>query len=123
MAQCNTKDSLEEGIKRALLVIEEGTQIIQQNIEINVPLRQVNCLRPLNKLHEINKFVILYEVYKRNLLQAKEVFEKTRYFIEVAQKKFNCVVDKINEILKFRSAIESEMIFVSFVHSQSNPDL
>ncbi|XP_046810445.1 cilia- and flagella-associated protein 206 [Lucilia cuprina] len=116
MAQCNTKDSLEESIERALFFKQSGSNVMQELIEINVHLKMIICLRPLVQIREINKFVILFEVYRKNLEKAKNTFEKTLYLIEVAEKKFNCVVEKINEILKFRSAIESELIFPHFVY-------
>ncbi|XP_037817785.1 cilia- and flagella-associated protein 206 [Lucilia sericata] len=116
MAQCNTKDSLAESMERALFFKQSGSNVMQELIAVNVHLKVIFCLRPLIQIREINKFVVLFEVYRKNLEKAKKSFEKTLYLIEVAEKKFNCVVEKINEILKFRSAIESELIFPHFVY-------
>lgn len=113
MAKSNTKEAFEEGIDRALYLKQIGSKALQDLFEINIELKSIFCLRSLHQLREINKFVIFFEIYRTNLEKALSVFEKTIYLIEVAQKKFDCVVEKINEILKFRSAIESELIFVS----------
>ncbi|XP_065367319.1 cilia- and flagella-associated protein 206 [Calliphora vicina] len=116
MAKCNTKESLEEGIERALFFKQRGTKVVQELIKINVQLKNISCLRPLTQVREVNKFVVLFEVYSKNLEKAKAAFEKTLYLIEMAEKKFDCVVEKINDILKYRSAIESELIFPHFVY-------
>lgn len=113
MAQSNTKDSLEESINRTVFLTKLGFSALQKLIKINVKEKNVICLQPMARVREINKFVVLFEGYRYNLQQLREVFGKTQYLIEVAQKKFKCVVEKINEILKYRSAIESKLIFVS----------
>lgn len=113
MARSNTKESLEEGIERSQLLKQSGIKALQELFEINIHLKSVFCLRSLHQLREINKFIIFFEIYRKYLEKTRSVFEKTVYLIDVAQKKFNCVIEKINEILKFRSAIESELIFVS----------
>lgn len=113
MAQRNTRESLEQGLKRATSVIHKGTNCMQDFVIIRVKQQDANLMSPLSKLREINKFVILFHLYKRYLEQIKPVFEKVQHLIQVSQKKFNCVVDKIKETIKFRSAIESELIFVS----------
>lgn len=113
MAQSNTKDSLEEAINRTVYLTKLGFTATQKLLKINIKEKNVYCLQPFARVREINKFVVLFEGYRYNLLQLREVFEKTQYLIEVAQKKFSCVVEKLNEILKYRSAIESKLIFVS----------
>lgn len=113
MAQRNTKDSLDAGLKRSSVCIQKGTQAVSNAIVINVAEQNVQCISPLKKVHEINKFVVLFLVYERCLGHIKEIFEKTQHLIDANQKKFISVLDKINDILKYRSAIETELIFVS----------
>lgn len=113
MAICNTKEYLQEGFDRVLYLKLNACKVMQEIFEVNVQQRNLYSYRPLIQIREVNKFVVLFEVYKKCLEKAKKVFEKTVYQLEVDQKKFDCVVEKINETLRYRSAIESELIFVS----------
>ncbi|XP_013115873.2 cilia- and flagella-associated protein 206 isoform X2 [Stomoxys calcitrans] len=116
MAQNNTKDALDEGLKRASMCIQKGTRIMQSLIRVDTVQQKVQYFYAAAKTREINKFVILFLVYRRHLERIKGEFEKTQSLIEVTQKKFKCVIDKISDIIKHRSAIETDVIFPHFVY-------
>lgn len=119
MAQNNTKDALDEGLKRASMCIQKGTRIMQSLIRVDTVQQKVQYFYAAAKTREINKFVILFLVYRRHLERIKGEFEKTQSLIEVTQKKFKCVIDKISDIIKHRSAIETDVIFVSCISIRS----
>ncbi|XP_073844719.1 cilia- and flagella-associated protein 206 isoform X2 [Musca autumnalis] len=112
----NTNDSLEQSLKITNEYIEQATHIIERAIYINIKEKTVTYRQPIGILRQVNKLVIFFSIHKRNLLRIKEMAQKNEYLIEVATKKFNCVMEKIHDILKFRSAIETELIFPHFVY-------
>ncbi|KAM7341866.1 cilia- and flagella-associated protein 206 isoform 2-T2 [Cochliomyia hominivorax] len=116
MAISNTKESLEDGIDRAHFLKQKAMEVVQELFKIDVQQEIIYYLRPCHRLHEINQFVVFFEIYRMNLEKALDAFEKTQYLIDVGEKKFYCVIEKINETLKYRSAIESELIFPHFVY-------
>lgn len=112
MATNNAKEAIEASIERAVKLIAKGNECFARLIVLDVQEQKVKSLWPIIKLRETNKFVMLFESYRRYLIDIQTIFKKTQYLIEVNEKKFDCVVNKINDILKFRSAVESELIFV-----------
>lgn len=115
MALLNTNESLGESLKMAAANIETAVHILEEAVLINIKEKTVTYGQPLKVLRQINKFVIVFSIYKRNLERINEMVHKIQYWIDVAKKKFHCVTEKINDILKFRSAIETEFIFVRFL--------
>ncbi|KAL9917744.1 cilia- and flagella-associated protein 206 isoform 1-T2 [Glossina fuscipes fuscipes] len=116
MAKKNAKEAIEASIDRAIKLIAKGNECFADLIVLDVHEEKVKSLWPIAKLRDTNKFVMLFESYRRYLIHLQTIFNKTQYLIEVNEKKFDCVVNKINEILKFRSAVESELIFPHFVY-------
>uniref|UniRef100_A0A1A9WWF8 Cilia- and flagella-associated protein 206 n=1 Tax=Glossina brevipalpis TaxID=37001 RepID=A0A1A9WWF8_9MUSC len=116
MATKNAKEAIEASVERAVKLIAKGNDCFAGCIGLYVHEQKIKSLWPIAKLRETNKFIILFESYRRYLIHIQTTFNKTQYLIEVNEKKFDCVVNKINEILKYRSAVESELIFPHFVY-------
>lgn len=115
MAQRNTKTALEAIYKKVNECGEYGDSSIKNLIQLNVEEEKVYCYAAIEKTREINKFIILYVIYKRHLKHLIEIYEKTEYLISVGIGKLKCVMEKIHDVLKFRTAIQSEIVFVSCV--------
>jgi len=68
---------------------------------------------PLEHLDRLNQFSLTYFMLHRCLTTLSKHYQSTVYLIEVEQKRYDCVVAKINDTLSMRTAIDSELVFVS----------
>ncbi|XP_011186321.2 uncharacterized protein LOC105214533 [Zeugodacus cucurbitae] len=114
MAKTNTREALETAIEDINHYIATGIEAIGKLIEVDTKHKKVHCKWPIEKVREINKYVILFSSYDRLLKNIVESFEKTEYLVSLDQKKMDCIIEKINEILKYRTAIESQLVFPHF---------
>lgn len=113
MAKTNTREALEAALEDIDHYIATGIEAIGNLIQVDTKEKKVHCKWPIEKVREINKYVILFSSYDKLLKNIVEAFEKTEYLVNLDQKKMDCIIEKINEILKYRTAIESELVFVS----------
>ncbi|XP_054737563.1 cilia- and flagella-associated protein 206 [Anastrepha obliqua] len=114
MAKTNTRDSLEAALKDIAHYIETGIDVMAQLIEVDTKTKKVNCKWPIEKVREINKYIALFSSYEKLLKNIVQSFEKAEYLISLDRKKMDCVIEKINDVLKYRTAIESELVFPHF---------
>uniref|UniRef100_A0A034VS97 Cilia- and flagella-associated protein 206 n=2 Tax=Bactrocera dorsalis TaxID=27457 RepID=A0A034VS97_BACDO len=114
MAKTNTREALEAALEDIEHYIATGIEAIGNLIQVDTKEKKVRCKWPIEKVREINKYVILFSSYEKLLKNIVEAFEKTEYLVSLDQKKMDCIIEKINEILKYRTAIESQLVFPHF---------
>lgn len=112
MVEKDIKETIKMSLNRAIKLIDKGIELIQNIITIDNKQQILQTLWPIIKVHEVNKYIILFVGYKQRLKNIANLFERAEYLIDVNKKRFQCVVSKINDILKYRSAIEAELIYV-----------
>lgn len=76
MALLNTNESLGESLKMAAANIETAVHILEEAVLINIKEKTVTYGQPLKVLRKINKFVIVFSIYKRNLERINEMVHK-----------------------------------------------
>ncbi|XP_067631110.1 cilia- and flagella-associated protein 206 [Eurosta solidaginis] len=114
MAKTNTRETLAAAQEDIAHYITTGMEAMTELYEINTKERKVHCKWPIEKVREINKYVVLFSSYENLLKEIVESFKNTEYLVSLDQKKMDCIIEKINDILKYRKAIESELIFPHF---------
>lgn len=119
MAKTNTRESLEAALEDISRYITTGIEAMGRLIRVDTKDKKVHCKWPIEKVREINKYVILFSSYDTLVKKIVESFEKTEYLVSLDQKKMDCIIEKINDILKYRTAIESQLVFVS-IHYKEN---
>ncbi|XP_017470557.1 PREDICTED: UPF0704 protein C6orf165 homolog [Rhagoletis zephyria] len=114
MAKTNTRESLEAALEDIAQYIETGMEAIGELIKVDTKAKKVHCKWPIEKVREINKYVALFSTYEKLLKKIVVSFDKTEFLVSLDQKKMDCIVEKINDVLKYRTAIESELVFPHF---------
>ncbi|XP_037947452.1 cilia- and flagella-associated protein 206-like isoform X1 [Teleopsis dalmanni] len=114
MAKNNTKKSLKEAEADVMKLSEMSVDGISKMIQLDSEKRTISCTWPMEKLRLLNKYTVLFEVYTKFLKQVIEKFEKCEVQIKFNIEKFTCVINRIIELLKFRTAINREVIFPHF---------
>ncbi|XP_004522626.1 uncharacterized protein LOC101463455 [Ceratitis capitata] len=114
MAKTNTRESLEAALEDISRYITTGIEAMGRLIRVDTKDKKVHCKWPIEKVREINKYVILFSSYDTLVKKIVESFEKTEYLVSLDQKKMDCIIEKINDILKYRTAIESQLVFPHF---------
>lgn len=110
-AQIQTKQMLEKDINYAGNLLDSATALMEYSILVNKEL--ILHKMTTEKLDEINGYISLIYQYRWCLQKLLVILHESQYFTKVEEKKFHCVMLKINDTLKYRAAIESEKIFVS----------
>ncbi|KAH8253019.1 hypothetical protein KR032_003202 [Drosophila birchii] len=116
MAKKNTDAAFTASMEQAVNMRSLCQAAIDELIYIDHKDETLTYQVPLNHLDRLNQFTLTFFMLHRCLTTLHDSFQSTEYLIEVEQKRYNCVVAKINEALSMRTAIESELIFPHFVY-------
>lgn len=113
MAQKNTDAAFKASMEKAVKMRSLCQAAVGELIHIDHMDETLTYRVPLGHLDRLNQFTLTYFMQHRCLTALKESYQSTVYLIEVEHKRYKCVVAKINDTLSMRTAIDSELIFVS----------
>lgn len=113
MAQSNTSAAFDAVLERLKDVSGKCQAAISEQLQFNCKETTLYYRVPLEQLQRINQFTVTFNSLMRCLLELQRSYEHTAYMISVETGRYDCVIAKINDTLYMRSAIDSELIFVS----------
>ncbi|XP_039479968.1 cilia- and flagella-associated protein 206 [Drosophila santomea] len=116
MAQKNTEAAFADSMGRAVKMQSTCQAALDELINIDHKDETLTYRVPLEHLDRLNQFSVTYFMLHRCLTTLNEHYQKTVYLIEVEQKRYQCVICKIDDTLSMRTAIDSELIFPHFVY-------
>ncbi|XP_017051238.1 cilia- and flagella-associated protein 206 [Drosophila ficusphila] len=116
MAQKNTEAAFTASMDKAVKMRSICQAALDDLIEIDHKDETLTYHVPLEHLNRLNQFSLTYFMMHRCLTTLSESYQSTVYLIETEQKRYDCVVCKINDTLSMRTAIDSELIFPHFVY-------
>ncbi|XP_016989490.1 cilia- and flagella-associated protein 206 [Drosophila rhopaloa] len=116
MAQKNTEAAFSASMEKAVKMRSICQAALDDLIEIDHKDETLTYRVPLEHLERLNQFSLTYFMQHRCLTTLNESYLSTVYLIEVEQKRYDCVIAKINDALSMRTAIDSELVFPHFVY-------
>ncbi|XP_052840376.1 LOW QUALITY PROTEIN: cilia- and flagella-associated protein 206 [Drosophila gunungcola] len=116
MAQKNTEAAFSASMERAVKMRSICQAALDDLVKIDHKDETLTYRVPLEHLDRLNQLSLTYFMQHRCLTTLSEHYHSTVYLIEVEQKRYNCVVAKINDTLSMRTAIDSELVFPHFVY-------
>ncbi|XP_068146827.1 cilia- and flagella-associated protein 206 [Drosophila tropicalis] len=116
MAQTNTEEAFNTALQQASKMRTFCQMAVNENIKIDANDMTLTHRVPLEGLQRLNQFSLIYAMFYRCLNTLHLSYENTKYLVNVEQKRYQCVIAKINDTLSMRTAIESELIFPHFVY-------
>ncbi|XP_017025257.1 cilia- and flagella-associated protein 206 [Drosophila kikkawai] len=116
MAQKNTNAAFRASMEQAVKMRSLCQAAVDDLIHIDHKEETLTYGVPLGHMDRLNQYTLTYCMMHRCLTTLNESYESTQYLVEVEQKRYTCVVAKINDALSMRTAIDSELIFPHFVY-------
>lgn len=113
MAQNNTNTAFEKALKRLRDLAAKCQKAISKQLEFNNKETLLFYHVPLEHLQRINQYTVTFIMLRRSLDALQRSYKETEYLISIEKGRYDCVVSKINDTLCMRTAIKSELVFVS----------
>lgn len=110
------KDILRENINRVNAMIEKAHDLYSSSFSVKSDMECIHYFIPMRKLLDVNAYICLFLCYKRCMNQLMELLMNTDGLSKALEKKFHCVMTKIDNILRYRMANKAEKIFVLPIH-------